>query len=170
MTSVSVRACGPGDLLLPDVARLNDSEVPRVSPLGVEGLREHLARCDLAVVAVDERARLAGFVLAVAPGSDYTSVNYRFFEDRGTSHLYVDRLVVAPTHRRAGVAGRLYDAVDARARAAGRSEVTCEVNLRPPNEPSMAFHLARGFVEVGRQDTTGGTITVALLVRELPGA
>jgi hypothetical protein len=33
------------------VATLNDAEVPRVSPLGDDGLADHLPRCDLAVVA-----------------------------------------------------------------------------------------------------------------------
>lgn len=144
------------------VAALNDAEVPQVSPLGTDGLAAHLPRCALALLAEDADG-LAGFVLAVAPGASYDSVNYRYFEERGTDHLYVDRVVVAPTHRRRGVAGRLYDAVEEQARASGRVEVTCEVNVRPRNAASLAFHWARGFVEVGRQDTTGGTLTVALL-------
>ena len=148
------------------VAALNDAEVPRVSALGPEGLADHLPRCELAVVAEDDDG-LAGFVLAVPPGIDYESVNYRFFEDRGTDHLYVDRVVVAPTHRRRGVAGRLYDAVEERSRQTGRAEVTCEVNVRPANPASLAFHVARGFLEVGRQDTTGGTVTVALMAKRV---
>ena len=144
-------------------AALNDSEVPRVSPLGPEGLTDHLPRCDLALVAEDEDG-FAGFVLAIAPGADYASPNYRFFEERGSDHLYVDRVVVAPTHRRRGIAGRLYDAVEGRACRAGRQEVTCEVNVRPPNPASLAFHEARGFVEVGRHDTTAGTVTVVALL------
>lgn len=147
-------------------AALNDREVPRVSPLGVDGLRAQLPRCDVALVAVTDHA-IVGFVLALAPGANYDSVNYRWFEGRGTDHLYVDRVVVATAHRRRGIAGMLYDAVEARARETGRSEVTCEVNVRPPNRSSMAFHERRGFVEVGRQDTTGGTLTVAMLALPL---
>lgn len=158
------------DADLAAVLALNQAEVPRVSALDdLDALRSLVRRCDLAVVAEDEQAgggrRLAGFVLAVAPGSDHPSVNYRFFEERGTDHLYVDRIAVAPHARRRGVAGSLYDAVEERARATGRDEVTCEVNLRPRNEPSLRFHAARGFTEVGRQETTGGAVTVALLAR-----
>jgi uncharacterized protein len=149
------------------VAALNDAEVPRVSPLGEDGLAALVPRCELAVVAEDATGALAGFVLALAPGSDYDSVNYRFFGERGTDFLYVDRIVVAPTHRRRGVAHLLYDAVESHARDTGRAEVTCEVNVRPPNPGSAAFHGARGFVEVGRQDTTGGSLTVALLALPL---
>ncbi len=148
------------------VAVLNDADVPRVGPLGADGLEGLLVHCDLALVA--ERAgELAGFVLAIAPGTGYASPNYRFFEGRGTDHLYVDRLLTAPAHRRTGVASALSDAVEARARATGRVEVTCEVNVRPANPASLGFHTARGFVEVGRQDTGGGALTVALLARTL---
>ncbi|MFO7777777.1 MAG: GNAT family N-acetyltransferase [Nitriliruptoraceae bacterium] len=149
------------------VVALNDAEVPRVGPLGAHGLPALLAHGDLALVA--ERAgALAGFVLAIAPGAAYQSPNYRFFERRGTDHLYVDRLLTAPAHRRAGVASALSDAVEVRARGTGRTEVTCEVNVRPMNRASLEFHTARGFVEVGRQDTGGGALTVALLARTLP--
>lgn len=152
------------------VAALNDAEVPRVSPLGLAGVRRLLPKCDLALAATDGAGTIAGFVFAVAPGSDYDSVNYRYFEDRGTDHLYVDRVVVGPAFRRQGIAGQLYDAVAARARETGRAEVTCEVNVSPPNPGSEVFHERRGFVEVGRQATTGGTLTVALLAHSLDGA
>ena len=162
---ITVQSIADADLRR--VAALNDAEVPRVSPLGLAGLRSLLPRCDLALAATDGAGDIAGFVLAVAPGSDYASVNDRFFEDRGTDHLYVDRIVVAPSFRRQGIAGLLYDAVDDRARETGRAEVTCEVNVSPPNPGSEAFHERRGFAEVGRQATTGGTLTVALMARSL---
>ncbi len=164
MSGILLRAIETADLR--PVAALNDREVPRVSPLGVHGLRDQLPRCDVALVAVEDDA-IVGFVLALAPGVDYPSMNYRWFEQRGTDHLYVDRVVVATAHRQRGIARMLYDAVEARARETSRAEVTCEVNIRPPNPTSMTFHLGRGFVEVGRQDTTGGALTVAMLALPL---
>ncbi len=151
------------------VAELNDREVPRVSHLGPDGLRALLPVCDLGVVATDGAGAVAGFVLAIAPGAPYESVNYRWFDARGDDFLYVDRVVVAATHRRRRVATKLYDAVVARARATARDRVTCEVNIRPTNDASLAMHRDRGFVEVGRQDTTGGTLTVALLSLDVTG-
>ena len=44
----------------------------------------------------------------------------------------------------------------------------CEVNLRPRNDRSLAFHAAVGFREVGQQDTDGGNKRVSLLALELP--
>lgn len=163
--AITYRPIEAGDLRA--VAALNDREVPRVSPLGLDGLRAHLPRCDLACAAVAENGSIAGFVLTLAPGADYASQNYQWYEGRGTDYLYVDRIVVDAAHRRKGIAHGLYDAVEARAREGGRVEVACEVNVRPPNPASMVFHQGRGFVEVGRQDTTGGALTVAMLVHDL---
>jgi len=162
--SARLRALRPSDHA--HLVALNDADVPRVGRLGRAGLDDLLPHCDLALVC-ERDGELAGFVLAIAPGAAFGSPNYRFFEERGTDHLYVDRLLTAPRHRRTGVASALSDAVEARARATGRAEVTCEVNLRPANPASLAFHTARGFVEVGRQDTGGGAVTVALLARTL---
>ncbi|MEX2550520.1 MAG: GNAT family N-acetyltransferase [Nitriliruptoraceae bacterium] len=148
------------------IVACNDAEVPRVSHLGADGLVDLLRFVDLGVL-VEVDGHLAGFVLAIAPGTAYASVNYRAFEERGTDHLYVDRLVTVPAFRRRGLATRLSDAVEDHARATGRAEVTCEVNVRPPNPASLAFHRARGFREVGRQDTSGGALTVALLAEPL---
>jgi len=161
-TSVRVRP-----LLATDdgvVTALNDAEVPRVGPLGPGGLEALLGHADQAIVA-EREGGIVGFAVAIAPGTEYGSVNYRFFEERGTDHLYLDRIVVAASARRQGVAGALWDAVEERARATDRAELTCEVNLRPANPGSLAFHLARGFCEVGRQETGGGEISVALLAK-----
>lgn len=145
----------------------NTAEVPRVGPLEPEGWSALLGHCDLALLAACD-GRPAGFVLAIAPGATYASPNYRAFEARGSNHLYVDRVLVLPGFRRRGVASALYDAVERHARATGREEVTCEVNVDPPNPASLAFHAARGFDEVGRQQT--GSVQVALLARAVTPA
>jgi uncharacterized protein len=165
VTDHVLRPLEPDDL--PAVAALNAAEVPRVGPLDAEALAAHAGRCDLALVAVTPAGDLVGFVLALGPGHDYASENYRWFERRGARHLYVDRVAVDATTRRRGVASALYAAVEHRARADGLAEVTCEVNVRPPNPGSLAFHAARGFVEVGQQDTSAGAIRVALLAKPL---
>jgi predicted GNAT superfamily acetyltransferase len=58
----------------------------------------------------------------------------------------------------------VYDEIEARARRVG--PVMClEVNLDPPNQPSLEFHRRRGYAEVGQDDSTGHL--VSLLVKEL---
>jgi predicted GNAT superfamily acetyltransferase len=41
--------------------------------------------------------------------------------------------------------------------------LTCEVNLAPPNPRSLAFHHAQGFQEMAQQMTDGGLKRVSLL-------
>jgi predicted GNAT superfamily acetyltransferase len=157
---------------LPRLLELNHAAVPAVNDVDAGELRALLGAATLAVGAVrvghpDAAAGddLVGFVIALAPGADYASENYRWFGGRGSRFLYVDRIVVGEGARGAGVGVLLYDAVFEAARASGAVEVDCEVNVEPPNPGSMRFHSRLGFAEVGRQSTKNGTVEVALLAR-----
>jgi predicted GNAT superfamily acetyltransferase len=150
---------------VPRLVELNNHNVPAVSPSDEGGMTALVAATDAAVAVVDGAApsEVLGFALLLRAGADYASENYRWFEARSTDFLYVDRIVVADAAQNAGAGRVLYDWIFARARAAGLAEVTCEVNVEPPNPGSMRFHERLGFVEVGRQSTKGDTIVVALL-------
>lgn len=147
---------------LPHLAVLNDAAAPAVNPLGLDGLTAHVPVCDLALVAeVDGTA--AAMLLALAPGADYPSENYVWFSTHRPGSLYVDRIVVAPHASGRGLGRALYAVVADRAGVLGLDEVTCEVNLDPPNPGSMTFHRRLGFAQVGTQTTKGGQVRVALL-------
>ncbi len=142
---------------------LNNNAVPHVNALGLQVLREMQGQSTLFAVA-RVQGDAAGFLVAFGPGADYSSPNFLWFKANLPSFLYIDRAVVHPDFRRRGVGTALYgEAI----RLAGLRAVplTCEVNVRPPNEASMRFHLGLGFREVGRQDTEGGKKTVSLLSR-----
>jgi predicted GNAT superfamily acetyltransferase len=155
------------DADLPTLLALNTDAAPAVNVIPADELAALIAESALAL-AVDD-GEPAGMLLALPPGLDYPSENYRWFSKRataaGTDFLYVDRVVVAPRLRGSGVGRRLYDDLFTAAADQGRAEVLCEVNVDPPNPGSMRFHLGLGFVEVGRQHTKGGTVEVALLAR-----
>jgi predicted GNAT superfamily acetyltransferase len=51
------------------------------------------------------------------PRTDYDSSNYGWFVHRLRDFDYLDRIVVAPSHRRRGIGGLLYDAAEDGARA-----------------------------------------------------
>jgi predicted GNAT superfamily acetyltransferase len=157
---------------LDEVLELNQHWVPHVSSVTRDELVAIVGQCSVALVARSEDAALAGFVLVLPPGAEYASPNYAFFTARladGAPDVgefrYVDRIAVSPDAQGSGVGRRLYEAVIDHARAVGASEVTCEVNLVPPNPDSQAFHASMGFVEVGRQWNYGGTTQVQLLAR-----
>ncbi|MEO6941725.1 MAG: GNAT family N-acetyltransferase [Terrimesophilobacter sp.] len=149
---------------VPAILSLNNAASPAV-PTSTESELDALLGASsygFAAVADDE---VLGFVVGFAPGSDYASPNYRYFEERGTDHLYVDRIVVAESARGMRIGQALYGRVVELAIEQGRSEITCEVNVVPPNPGSMAFHSRMGFSEVARQHTSYAT--VALLARPL---
>jgi predicted GNAT superfamily acetyltransferase len=156
------------DLTTQDLAQvvvLNDDAHPAVPITTMDEMAGLLWVSAFAIAAVDraDESTVRGFVIGMRPGADYPSENFRFFEVRGTDFLYVDRIVVSEAARGSGIGRTLYEAVFALARTEGRAEVTCEVNVIPPNPESLAFHGRLGFEPVGEQDTKGGSVRVALL-------
>jgi len=144
---------------------MNNRAIPAVNLLDEAELLDLVSMAHAAVIVVDDEApeEPLGLVVTLAAGNDYESENYRWFEQRGGDFLYVDRIVVAEGMRGRGLGQLLYERVFAEAELAGLTEVTCEVNLDPPNPGSLAFHDRLGFVQLGEQVTKGGSVTVALL-------
>ncbi len=106
---------------------------------------------------------LIGFCLCLLPGTPYGSRNYRWFNQRHDSFLYVDRIAVRTDHRNSGVGGALYERVFNEADAHGWS-VAAEVNTEPPNPGSMRFHMHHGFERIGTLDH--GSTSVAMLLKQ----
>jgi predicted GNAT superfamily acetyltransferase len=149
---------------VPTVLQLNEDHVELLAPMDGERLarlRKWAARSD--VIECDDE--IAGFVLVFGPGTDYDSENYRWFTERfGDRFDYLDRIVISDRFRRRGLASAVYDEVEAS--AASRGRLVLEVNIDPPNEPSLAFHRGRGFVEVGQLGPAGHR--VSLMARSSP--
>ena len=75
----------------------------------------------------------------------------------------LQRLAVASTQRRSGLATALLDAVVSRAREAGADRLLLEV--REDNAGALAFYAARGFVEVDRRRRYYRDGTTAVVLR-----
>ena len=131
---MTVREIGTEDL--DTVIEINQTALEGVGPLD----REKLS------MLVDQAA---GFVITLPTGADYESSRYDWFEDRLDDYVYLDRIVVAQTHRRLGVASRLYEEIE------GAKPVALEVYDH--NDGSLAFHESRGFEPVGRLEHAGTT-------------
>jgi len=143
---------------VPAVLQLNADHVELLAPLDADrlaSLRKWAARSD--VIQCD--GEIAGFVLVFGPGTDYDSENYRWFTERfGDRFDYLDRIVIDDRFRRRGLASAVYDVVEAA--AASRDRLVLEVNVDPPNEPSLAFHRRRGFEEVGQRGPGGHRVSL----------
>jgi len=145
------------------VLALNQSNLDGVGPLDSDRLGWLVGMASHSLVA-DDNGVIAGFALVFGPRTDYDSTNYGWFVQRLDDFGYLDRIVVAPSHRRRGIGGLLYDAAEAGSRTRGR--LACEVYVEPPNVASLAFHAARGYTEVGRLPQANGK-TCTMLVKEL---
>jgi uncharacterized protein len=108
---------------------------------------------------------VVGFCLVMPSDTDYDSVNYRWFTERHDDFLYLDRVAFDADAQGRGLGTLLYAEVDRlMVERGGAARLALEVNVDPPNEPSLAFHARRGFVEVGQQDTPYG-IRVSMQMR-----
>lgn len=145
-----------------DVLRLNHDHVDLLSPLDAGRLAELRGWATRADVIVCD-GQTAGFVLVFRHGTAYDSDNYRWFHDRFDSFDYLDRIVIDDRFRRRGLGSAVYDEVEAAASRFGR--LTLEVNVDPPNRPSLAFHESRGFRELGQRGEPGHR--VSLMAKEL---
>lgn len=135
----------------------NADHVELLAPLDTARLRQ-LLEWGAAGWIVESPAPV-GFVVTFVAGSEYDSSNYRWFAERHRSFLYLDRIVIDPSVRRSGIGTAVYDVLEERAAAHG--PVLClEVNLDPPNEPSLAFHRARGYREVGQDLANGHLVSL----------
>lgn len=148
------------------VLALNNAATPHVNALTDEQLAWLAAHAGYYRVVTDAEG-VAGFVLCVPSGdAEYWSDNYKWFSARYDDFLYLDRVVVAPRTQRSGVGRMLYD--DLHARVRGRwPRVALEVNLRPPNPVSVAFHAALGYAPVGVREYDDGAKAVQMYIKEL---
>ncbi|MGI9248585.1 MAG: GNAT family N-acetyltransferase [Woeseiaceae bacterium] len=150
---------------LDEVLHLNEVSVPHVSRIDLEKMRWFANHAHYFRV-VKQEGQLAGFLIGLRAGLPYDSPNYRWFSENYDDFGYVDRVAVAPTAWRLGIASRLYR--DFAATLRGSVDVmTCEVNIRPPNESSMRYHEHHGFARVATQETEGGKKEVALMEMKL---
>ena len=153
----------PGAPLGEAILALNNAHAKELSWLEPARLQHLVAHAFLArrVGALD------AFLLAFDQDAPYDSPNFLWFRARYPRFVYVDRVVVAASARGRGLARTLYRDLFEQAARAGHQCVVCEVNTRPPNPESGAFHAALGFTEVGHASIHDGAKDVCYLLRAL---
>ena len=139
-----------------DVLALNERHVELTAPLDEARLAQMQGWADRACV-IDVDGSFGGFVITFATGSAYDGENFAWFGQRYDDLCYLDRIVVHEDFQRRGLGSFAYDELEA---GCGRPVLTLEVNLDPPNEPSLAFHRRRGYLEVGQGEASGHVVSL----------
>lgn len=141
-----------------EILKLNQKDVEMLSPLD-EDLLSKMDELSEIFNVMEYNSKIAAFILAFKNGCDYWSDNYRWFLDRYSNFIYVDRIVIDEDYRKRGLAQRLYEYIFDYACENSIDLVCAEIDIEPDfNLPSIRFHKKMGFEEVGtrisRQDVT----------------
>ncbi|MCX6954695.1 MAG: GNAT family N-acetyltransferase [Verrucomicrobia bacterium] len=145
--------------------RLNAGARPAVAALDETTLSGLLAFEGHHFVAVDRAGAVAGYLLSFLRESDYDDTEIRELRRRlPEPFLYICQVVVAPEYRRQRIGRAFYATMEATARRSGVRLLCCDVNTRPPNPESFAFHRRLGLAEIGSRIAGDGT-AIAFLVR-----
>ena len=146
---------------LEQILMLNELSLPAVSSVTIDEMANFLDIADYFKSIIIDNI-IVGFLVALHPGKDYHSLNYKWFEKRYKSFIYVDRIVIASSYQGNGFGKSFYNDLALFAKNK-TNDITCEVNIRPKNEGSMIFHKKYGFYEVGTQTTENGKKEVSLM-------
>jgi len=149
---------------LEHVLRLNEAAVPAVNSVDLAQMRWFAGNAAYFGVAVRD-GDIVGFLIGMRPGTTYASANYRWFCNRYEEFGYIDRVAIATSARRLGLATGLYREFEA-SLPSSVGIMTCEVNIVPPAESSLRFHEQYGFRIVGTQTLENDRKTVALMAME----
>jgi predicted GNAT superfamily acetyltransferase len=149
------------------VLKINEENVDVLIPTDREEL-EYLAEKAVLFhfIYVDENP--AGFIIALREGlKDYDFKSYRWFEERYSKFLYIDRVVVDKKCWKKGLGRKLYQYAFDYAKGNDIEIVGAAITTVPYNEESMAFHAKMEFHEIGEQLIRGGTVRISQQVKEL---
>jgi predicted GNAT superfamily acetyltransferase len=140
---------------------LNQNALPAVSSVTLKEM-QHFINIVEYFKTIKVNNKIAGFLIALTPGKDYQSVNYKWFEKKYDSFMYVDRIVISPIFQVKGLGTAFYNDLSNFSKIIV-PRITCEVNINPPNKESVLFHTKYGFKQVGTQFTDSGTKEVSLM-------
>lgn len=97
----------------------------------------------------EHEGRVVGFLIAGDATTAIGNAGFRWFRERHPAFAYIDRIVVAQSHRGHGL-GRIFYA-DMTSFAEVRVPVLgCQVSLEPRDDASVLFHASLGFKEVAQ--------------------
>ncbi len=149
------------------ILEINQAGLPGVTPLGLADLSE-FAEISAYFRVVEVEGAIVGYLVAIRADVAYDGEEFCWFQQQYADFLYVDQIAVSESSRRQRVASELYADLEAFAQQQQIAVLTCEVNTRPLNPKSLAFHDRQGFLAVGTLAVSDGR-TVSLRAKRLAG-
>ncbi len=134
----------------PQILKINREFEHWLSVWDEARMRWVLERSDYARQIEDAQAFLIGYPYDV----DYPEPhkNLAYLSERLDNYFYVDRIVIDSAAQGKGYGRILYEDICDYARTRGYEYLACEVNTKPNNPGSHAFHLKMGFEVLGDKD------------------
>jgi len=130
---------------------INQTNSPEVGNIPSIGQFKELTDLTETIYVFKDKEKIIGFILLMREDINYQSENYKYISLRYDHFLYVDRIAIQSDYRRQGLAEKIYNQVTKDGEKL-ELDILCEVNTRPKNEISLAFHKKMGFKEIGTQD------------------
>ena len=133
---------------LEKIYRLNQENTPEVGSLSSIDHLEKLIQYSSNQFCVKQKNEIIGFIICFREKSLYDSPNYKFFSEKESQFLYIDRIAIKDKFRRQGIGKKFYAHVE---KIANKEKIPlcCEVNTFPENLISIKFHIDFGFNKVG---------------------
>ena len=150
----------------PRILEINQTEEEKTSRIDLARITQLDLWSDYHRVAVVDD-EVVGFLLVMSETSEYDGANFRWFVERYSRFLYVDRIVIDGSAARLGVGSALYRDLIQFAATRRWSTLCCEIKVSPPNPVSHAFHARFGFKEVGRSAEAESPKIVSYQVTEV---
>ena len=142
---------------------LNQESVPAVSNSDIE-MMDHFLKISEYFKVFKINNELIGFLIALLPGKDYNSVNYKWFHNKYDSFIYVDRIIINKSYQNQGYGTIFYDDLINSTKSKSM-DIACEINIKPYNEKSIKFHKKYGFNEVGRKDIDSNKSVIYMIYK-----
>ena len=131
---------------------MNTEFVHWLAPMDDDGLDYILERASYQKQIHDA----AGVLLGYAHDVDYPDHEnldwlrtHAQVENCSHDFFYIDRVIISRHGQGKGLGRKLYEDVTRFAQRGGYARLVCEVNTKPNNPTSHAFHLAMGFNAIG---------------------
>ncbi len=138
------------------VLGINSTAIPAVAVLDQKELSRLINLSRMHIIAANG-AVVLGYVLAFQNSDNYDGEEFLAFRSAiREPFVYIDQIAVYHEARGTGIGRRLYEALERSGAHIGARTLCCEVNTKPPNPSSLAFHKHLGFIAHGTLSTQDG--------------